>query len=251
MGVLWGCSAPPRTTESPDAAASSVAVPATPAPLHEELSASVESALISTAKIPEERRTVLGQIAAHIASRRAAGKSTALLFICTHNSRRSQMGQLWSSVAAAHFGIDGVETYSGGTEATAFNPRAVAALRRAGFVIGEPDGPESNPRYTVSIGTDLPTQLAFSKRFGDPPNPQGGFVAIMTCSDADRSCPYVPGADLRVALPYIDPKASDNTSQESRTYDLRSRQIASEMLYLFSRADPVDGSADQTEPGPI
>jgi hypothetical protein len=131
--------------------------------------------------------------------------------------------------------VDGVETYSGGTEATAFNPRAVAALQRAGFRIETSEPEAENPRYTVSITENGPTLEAFSKRYMDPPNPTAGFAAIMTCSDADEACPFVRGADFRIAVPYVDPKVSDGTPEEAATYDERSRQIATEMLYVFSR----------------
>ena len=50
------------------------------------------------------------------------------------------MAAIWARVAAYRAGFTEVETYSGGTEITAFNPRAVAALRRAGFrVEGDPE----------------------------------------------------------------------------------------------------------------
>jgi len=45
------------------------------------------------------------------------------------------MGQLWISVAAAYYGLPKVDTFSGGTAITAFNPRAVKALQDLGFEI--------------------------------------------------------------------------------------------------------------------
>ena len=56
----------------------------------------------------------------------------------------------------------------------------------------------------------------------------------MTCSRADESCPVVMVADLRVGIPYDDPKAADGTPEESARYDERCKQIATEMFYLFS-----------------
>ena len=66
--------------------------------------------------IPAERRGRLDQLAAYVRDKRAAGEAARLVFICTHNSRRSQLGQVWAATAAAHGGVSGVETYSGGTE---------------------------------------------------------------------------------------------------------------------------------------
>jgi arsenate reductase len=185
-------------------------------------------------EIPDVRKRALRAVSAFVAAKRAEGKVAELVFICTHNSRRSQMGQLWAAAAAAHFEIEGVLAYSGGTEATAFNPRAVAAMQKAGFVIENPGG--DNPRYAVTFDEDGPAVECFSKRYGDPPNPASGFAAIMTCSDADEACPTVVGASLRVPIQYEDPKSADGKPDESDRYDERCLQIGTEMLYLFSQA---------------
>ena len=57
----------------------------------------------------------------------------------------------------------------------------------------------------------------------------------MTCSEADEACPVVLGAALRIPIRYEDPKIYDGTHEESTAYDARCLQIATEMLYLFSR----------------
>jgi arsenate reductase len=182
--------------------------------------------------IPNDRKEALRELASFVTSKQKSNQPAQLTFVCTHNSRRSHLSQIWATVAAHAYGIAGVTTYSGGTEATAFNPRAVAALERAGFELQNPGG--SNPRYRVSFATGAPAFEAFSKKYDDPENPRSGFAAVMTCSEADKKCPVVHGATLRVPLPYDDPKISDGTPAEARTYDERSRQIATEMFYLFS-----------------
>jgi len=184
-------------------------------------------------RVPAERREELTRLAAFVRSRTDAGERAQLTFICTHNSRRSHLAQVWSQTAAAWYGVEGVETYSGGTEATAFDPRAVAALERAGFAVGRPGG--DNPRYAVRFGPAAPEMFCFSKVYSDPPNPLEGFAAVMTCTAADEACPIVHGAALRVSLPYLDPKQADDTPEEARRYDERSLQIAAEMFYLMSR----------------
>ena len=163
----------------------------------------------------------------------AATENPQVTFICTHNSRRSHMAQIWAQVGAEHFGLKNVETFSGGTEATAFNPRAVAALQRAGLKITK-TGDDNNPQYKVDSGSGEPMDC-FSKRFGDFPNPQSDFIAVMTCSSADEACPIVPGAAARVSVPYIDPKLSDGTDSEAATYDERCADIAREMLWVMKR----------------
>lgn len=139
---------------------------------------------------------------------------------------------IWAAVAARHFGLGKVVTYSGGTEATAFNPRAVAALQRAGFDVENPGG--DNPPYLVSYADDLPPLVCFSKRYDHPANAAPAFAAIMTCSDADENCPFIPGAELRLPLTYEDPKIADDTPAEAERYDERVAQIGREVLYAFS-----------------
>lgn len=217
------------------------APPATSQPskstLYPELQAYVATVLAEFDQIPADRKANLEILAEYARTRRAAGEPVLMTFICTHNSRRSHMGQLWAAVAAAHYGIDGVQTYSGGTEATAFNPRAVAALERAGFRIAPTTEPP-NPRYQVRFSDAASPQECFSKKYDDPSNPQANFAAVMTCSEADEACPMVAGAALRVSLPYVDPKGSDGTPGETAAYDERAKQIATEMFYLFSKVAP-------------
>lgn len=205
--------------------------------LHASLQQTIDELVLEFDAIPNDRKTTLERVASFIAERATEGGPIELTFICTHNSRRSHMAQLWATVAAAHYGISDVKTYSGGTEATAFNPRAVEAMRRAGFVIENPGG--DNPRYRVRYASQALAVECFSKTYDDPVNPQRDFVAIMTCSEADEACPIVRGAALRVLIAYDDPKVSDDTSEEAAIYDARCRQIGAEMLYLFSRVGAV------------
>lgn len=184
-------------------------------------------------QISEERKSVLRELANYISIRLAAKKPARLIFICTHNSRRSHLSQIWTQVAAYAYGVEGVETYSGGTEATAFNPRAVKAMQKAGFdikTVKEGD----NPIYAVAFAQDALTIEAFSKKYDDKVNPQDDFAAVMTCSDADQNCPFIPGASLRIPVPYDDPKDFDGTAQEEVKYDERCHQIACEMFFMMS-----------------
>jgi len=185
--------------------------------------------------IPAERREVLDELAGWVREQHAAsGEAVRLVFVCTHNSRRSQMSQVWARAAALKHGMN-VETYSGGTETTAFNPRAVAALERAGVRV-EPTTTTSNPVHHVRVGGSGPAMTCFSKVYDMAPNPAGSFAAVMVCDDADEKCPHVLGAEARFAVKYVDPKVSDGTARESATYDERCAQIAREMLYVFREA---------------
>lgn len=202
--------------------------------LLETLRPAARQAIAQVAEIPVERKADLNAIATHISTRLSAGDEAQLIFICTHNSRRSHLAQIWAQSAAAWYGINGVRTYSGGTEATACNIRTVRAMRRAGFSVVDTTGGE-NPHYLVQFSEALPPSHAFSKKFADEANPQQSFAAIMTCSSADEACPFVPGAAERFSIPYVDPKQADGTTEEAATYDHRSAQIAREMFYLMAR----------------
>lgn len=183
-------------------------------------------------QIPAERKALLHKLADYLVQQQ--NSLARLNFICTHNSRRSHIAQIWAEAGAAYFGLAGVETYSGGTEATAFNPRAVAALQRAGFQIDSPGG--ENPPYQVAFAKAYKPLICYSKTFDDPANPESGFAAIMTCSDADENCPFIPGAEFRLPLTYEDPKAADGTPEEAARYDERVRQIGREILYAMQFA---------------
>ncbi len=184
--------------------------------------------------IPAERKTLLDQMAEWINQKRAANETAKLTFICTHNSRRSHLSQVWAHFFADLHNIEGVECFSGGTEATAFNIRAVDCLRDQGFTIN-PYGNTSNPIYSVRYSNNRPAIVCFSKVYDHEANPNQGFAAVMTCSDADEACPFIPGAEKRFPLRYEDPKKFDDSPKEREGYTERSLQIASELDYLFSQ----------------
>jgi arsenate reductase len=201
--------------------------------LYSELTTYIKLVESTMAPPTGERLEALNDLATYLAEKNKEGKTAQLIFICTHNSRRSHLSQIWAQTSAAYYGLGDIVCYSGGTEATAFNYRAVAALERIGFRIENPGG--TNPRYSVFSSDRIEPLVCFSKTFSDASNPQREFCAIMTCSDADKNCPFVPGADFRIPIPYNDPKEADNTPAEPARYDERCRQIAGEMLYVMRK----------------
>jgi len=200
---------------------------------YEELGSYVRQRRKEFDQITEDRKKQLSRLAKAIGQDLDLECSADLIFICTHNSRRSHMGQLWALVAAYEYEIIGIRSFSGGTEATAFNPRAVQALLKAGMDIEQRDE-ASNPEYLVYLPGHEDGIRVFSKRYEDPPNPTNKFIAVMTCSAADEACPVVTGASSRHTITYEDPKDFDGTPEETKAYDERSEQIAREMIYLFS-----------------
>lgn len=185
-------------------------------------------------QIPTDRKAALTEISAYVSQKKKLAKDIELTFICTHNSRRSHISQIMAQAAATYYKVGNVYCYSGGTEVTAFNINAVNALRNIGFEIAATNT-STNPVYEVKYGASSPKLIAFSKVYTSLPNPQKEYGAVLTCSQADASCPIVQGADGRFKLPYEDPKLSDGTPQQDKVYAERCKQIGLEMLYLFSQ----------------
>lgn len=201
--------------------------------LYEPIKKYCETLVEEFHNISPERKQILEKISYYSASRLKNNKSLQLIYICTHNSRRSHFGQVWATVAGAYYKKQ-VAAYSGGTEATAFNINAINALNRIGFDITK-SGENSNPTYQLKFGDNEKVIECFSKVYDDVANPNAEFGAIMTCSDAEENCPFIPGVDFRIATTYDDPKVADNTPLQDATYDERCRQIAREVFYVFSK----------------
>jgi len=204
------------------------------ADLFPSLQVTVDKLIQEFDQIPQDRRKLLSELTNFIQKKKGAGDKVFLNFICTHNSRRSHIAQLWALVAAHYFAIGNVECFSGGTEATAFNPRAVKAMQGAGFDIRKSKEGE-NPVYEVKFSKDIAPVISFSKKYDDPFNQNKDFAAIMTCSQADQNCPLVLGASARIALTYDDPKDFDGTPLETAKYNERVHQIGTEILFAFSQ----------------
>lgn len=182
--------------------------------------------------IPNERKDLLTKISSYVQERKDKNQEINLLYVCTHNSRRSHFGQVWSAVAANYFHLKNINTFSGGTEATGFNQNAINALKSVGFEI-EKLNDSDNPHYSVKFGL-VDETICFSKTVEDKANPTTNFAAIMTCSDADENCPLIPGVELRIGTTYEDPKVFDGTDLQDSKYQERSKQIAQECLFVFS-----------------
>ena len=184
--------------------------------------------------ISKERKATLQPLIDFIQVKVTHQEAISLNFICTHNSRRSHLSQVWAQTMAAFFGIENVFCYSGGTEATALFPMAAKTLQNSGFQI-QTLSEGKNPVYAIKYAENAHPIMGFSKRLDDDFNPKTGFAAIMTCNSANEACPLVLGAEKRIPITFEDPKAFDNTPQQAEKYHERSVQIATEILYVFSQ----------------
>ena len=192
---------------------------------------------LSTANISEERKEILQPLADYIQHKANTQQAVRINFICTHNSRRSHLSQVWAQTMAFYFKVKNVQCYSGGTESTALFPVVAQTLKNTGFQI-KTISEGKNPIYSIKYAENEPPVIGFSKKLDDEFNPKSEFAAVMTCSQADGGCPFISGAEKRFPITFDDPKAFDNTPQQAEKYQERSLQIATELLYVFAQIKP-------------
>ncbi|MEI5983822.1 MULTISPECIES: protein-tyrosine-phosphatase [Sphingobacterium] len=190
--------------------------------------------ILSDLDISDDRKVLLAPLVTYIQEQVKHSNPVNLQFICTHNSRRSILAQVWTSIAADHFRIPLIKCFSGGTEETAVYPKIVETLRNQGLLLKKNED-EVNPIYELDLPEKKVQLKLFSKVYNHPLNPKTNFAAIMTCSQADAGCPFIPGADTRIPITYADPKSSDGTDIQDTVYWEKSLEIAQEMFYVFSK----------------
>ena len=199
--------------------------------MKDQLIASLKSFEANISSLSEERKEKLLPLVYYILDNQRDNDPSELIFVCTHNARRSHMAQLWAAAAALYCDLENIETFSGGIEVTRIHPNALASLERSGFEFsGDDDG--ENPSYLVQLGESIMIEV-FSKPYGDDTNPQKNFAAVLVCSEAAEACPNVEGASLRLPISYDDPKEFDGSEKAEEMYDKRSVQIGTEMLYVM------------------
>lgn len=188
---------------------------------------------LSLNSVGEKRKKVLQPLVEFVQTKVRECRPVRINFICTHNSRRSHLAQIWAQVAASHYDVPNVHCYSGGTEETALFPKVIETLTAQGFcVLKIAEG--GNPIYAIKYDDNTPPIIGFSKKYDNPFNPTSEFAAVMTCSQADGGCPFIAGAEKRITITFEDPKFSDNTPEQGAVYAERSLQIAGEIFYIFS-----------------
>jgi arsenate reductase len=182
--------------------------------------------------LSDDRKKLLLKISEGILETYKKDNVVNLNFICTHNSRRSQLGQVWGFFAANHFNLN-INSFSGGTEVTAFFKNTVKTLQQVGFTFNLENFSHQNPKYIISFKGSDKSILGFSKRYDDKEN-KNPFIAITTCNNADTNCPFIPEATYRFHLPFVDPKSTDGTDLQDETYLKTNQQIAAEIYFIVS-----------------
>jgi len=184
--------------------------------------------------IPPSRKKILDDIALTLHSEIKERNEVSVVYLCTHNSRRSHFAQVWGHIASVMYNFPEVIAYSGGTVATACHPNTISALKHIGFEV-KCDNPEAeNPLYRVYYNEEDYVEC-YSKANTDDSVPQSDFIAIMTCSDSDDNCPLVPGAKIRYSTTFDDPGEFDAADDAIDHYVERSLQIGTEAIYTFQK----------------
>ena len=200
--------------------------------INNDLTLYVRKVEASQDQLTADRRELLLPIFDFCASRK--GQSINLVFICTHNSRRSHLAHVWADLFSKYFKLDNINCYSSGTEATAIYFQSKESLERSGFQFNKIEN-GANPKYMINAGFEKQIGPIYSKSIDDLDTNGERFVAIMVCDHADQNCPFIPEAEQRYSLPYRDPKEFDTTPTVTDKYDERSFQISQEMYFLMKQ----------------
>lgn len=184
--------------------------------------------------ISEARKGMLSKATEYVVASIAERGAAPLIFICTHNSRRSHFAQVWAQVAAHYYGWTEVQCYSGGTAATAVYHGTLKAFASAGLELTQLKS-EPNPIFAARYALEARPLILFSKKYDHLYNPQHSFGAVMTCGEADEACPFIPNALIRLPITYVDPKYADGTPEEQIAYDQTCAEIAREMFFIMSK----------------
>lgn len=199
--------------------------------MEESLKITIESLAIDSISV--ERKSILKNLIQAIQVKIDNKEMINLIFVCTHNSRRSQFSQIWAQIIADYFRVYSINSYSAGTESTAVYKSVVEVMKKQSLSFKKV-GDVVNPIYMFKFDNNSKTVICFSKTLDDDFNPKSEFIAVMTCSEADNGCPNIIGASHRISLPFQDPKKFDGQECELEEYEKTSLLIATEMKFVFS-----------------
>lgn len=183
-------------------------------------------------QIDENRRKNLQSIAQFIKSELQKNKSVNLNFICSQNSRRSQLAQVWCNYAIEYYNLKGVQSFSGGTKVGSFYRNTVKTLQQVGFKFQIIEFSHQNPHYIITSKDCVKSIIGFSKLYDNEHNKKP-FIAITLCENAELECPIITGAVKRFYLPFISPKIYDSTLYQAEKYLELNKQIAGEVHFIF------------------
>jgi arsenate reductase len=143
-------------------------------------------------------------------------KRKKVLFICTHNSARSQMAE---GILKSLYG-DRYEVFSAGSEPTSVNPLAVLVLSEIGIDISHNRSKHINEFVDKEID-----------------------MVVTLCGGGNETCPFVPGAKRYIHHSFADPAASSDSSKGSASF----REVRDGLKEWISRAFGDQGPEETSE----
>ena len=150
-------------------------------------------------------------------------KSTKnIVFICTHNARRSQFCEIWGNVFSKIYNKN-LNLYSAGIMKTTVSKEVIFSLSRTGLKING-DGKLKYEENEITLTSKTLDEIKEKK-----------FIGIMTCSDAEKSCPIDQRSIRNIKMFYSDPKDFDKTNKKIRAYDDTCLKIAQELNYVIKK----------------
>ncbi len=114
-------------------------------------------------------------------------KKRKILFVCTHNSARSQLAEGLMN----HFYADRFEAFSAGTEATLVKPHAIRAMAQINIDISH-----HHSKTTVEF-KNIPFDYV-----------------VTVCDNAKENCPFFPGAKAYIHMAFEDPSLCEGNDKE-------------------------------------
>jgi arsenate reductase (thioredoxin) len=139
----------------------------------------------------------------------AAVTRPRVLFLCTHNSARSQMAEGFLQALAG----DRFEAGSAGTEKTSVNPLAIRVMAERGIDISGHS----------------------SKVYEDVMQAPWDYL-ITVCDDANERCPFVPGSVKRLHWSFEDPSRATGDEEQRLATFRRVREQIRDRLTVWLKA---------------
>jgi arsenate reductase len=132
-----------------------------------------------------------------------------VLFLCTHNSSRSQMAEgLLRARGGARY-----QVFSAGTHPRSVHPLAVQAMAEIGIDIAEAAGHQA--KGVEAFATQPPMDLV-----------------VTVCDEAAEECPVFPGARRQMRWGFADPSAVEGSAEERLA---RFRQVRDQIAARIDR----------------
>ncbi|MHA1199388.1 MAG: arsenate reductase ArsC [Candidatus Heimdallarchaeaceae archaeon] len=130
---------------------------------------------------------------------------TRIIFICSHNSSRSQMAETFlRDLANNHF-----EVFSAGIDNTRINPLTIKVLEELNYDLSE--------QYSKNL-SDFLGHIRFD-------------IAITVCSEAEKKCPDIPGVETNLHWSFENPSSFEGTDEEKLDFFRKVRdQIKAKIL---------------------